>query len=123
MKKQMNARIRSGVHGTLEFTDAKGILKPISLSLDGQLPVPKIFYKIIIPDGQQPLIVFVGVNNPHASLEEIENDYTFCRQKISKKQLKEVYDIKMNWSNDLRNGYMYACSFEDFNQFVPQSHI
>lgn len=122
-RKNINARIRSGVYGTLEFKDVKGVAKPISLSLDGQLPVPKIFYKIVVPEGQEPLIVFVGVNNPHATLKDIEENYTYCKTKISKKQLKEVYDLRMRWSDDIRMGYMYACSFDDFNQFVPQSHL
>lgn len=119
----MNARIRSGVYGTLEFNDVTGTPKPISLCSDGKLPVPKIFYKIVIPEGQKPLIVFVGVNNPHATLEDIEKDYTFCTNKISRKQLKDDYGMKMRWSDDIRMGHMYACRFDDFNQYVPQSHL
>lgn len=87
------------------------------------LPVPKIFYKIVIPEGEEPLIVFVGVNNPHATLDEIEKNYTFCKTKIFQKQLKDEFGIKMRWSNDIRMGFMYACRFDDFNQYVPQSHL
>lgn len=119
----MNARIRSGVYGILEFNDITGTPKPITLSLDGMLPVPKIFYKIVIPEGEEPLIVFVGVNNPHATLDEIEKNYTFCKTKIFQKQLKDEFGIRMRWSNDIRMGFMYACRFDDFNQYVPQSHL
>lgn len=75
-----------------------------------KIPVPKIYYKIVVADNNAG-IVFIGVNNPHADEEEIKRNYIFCENVISKVNY-------IPWKESLRMGHMYACAIDEFTKFV-----
>lgn len=104
----------TGTHGVLKLNDTDGVAQEIYLDVEnGMIPVPKIFYKILINVERNAGVVLIGVNNPHASLPEILRDYVVCKDASD--------DIKyIKWrSKDIRRGYSYACEVNDFLREVP----
>lgn len=78
-----------------------------------KVPVPKIFYKILIDARGKAGVVLIGVNNPHISLDEILKDYVLCNDISSK-----INFVKWR-PKDIRRGYSYACEVNDFLRNVP----
>lgn len=116
-RRNLNADIYTGTHGTLQYIDGHGNSQDMFLytsnskKLLGKIPVPKIYYKIVVTD-ENAGIVFVGVNNPHVKEEELKENYIFCENVI-----KNVTYIP--WKQNLRLGFMYACPIDEFVKFVP----
>lgn len=75
--------------------------------------MPKVFYKILIDRANDAGVVLVGVNNPHISMREINRNYVLCTD-IS----DQISYVKWR-RKDIRRGYSYACSVNDFLQRVP----
>lgn len=110
-RKNIDTEIYTGTHGIVTYKDVDGVQQKIYLSstADSQkIPVPKIYYKVVIDTRNKAGIVFIGVNDPYATDEEIQKDYTYCRNVIDK-----VNYIPWNKSNRMM-GYMYACSVKEF---------
>jgi hypothetical protein len=96
------------------MNDTEGVAREIFLDVDNKkVPVPKIFYKMLIDRTNDAGIVLVGVNNPHVSMREINRDYTFCEDVSD-----EITYIKWR-RKDIRRGFSYACSVNDFLESVP----
>ncbi|KAH8364120.1 hypothetical protein KR084_002701 [Drosophila pseudotakahashii] len=106
----------TGTWGVSTLPDVQGIEKELYLDFDennnGLIPVPKLYYRVVIDRLSRKGIVLLGVNNPHAQLEQIERDYIIC-QDIGD-QLSWVSCTK----EDLKRGYSYACTVEDFTAVV-----
>lgn len=108
----------TGTFETTTLKDEAGIDHEIYIYVDPTnpntklIPVPKIYYKILVDRKSQDGIVLIGVNNPYLTLSEIQNDYLFC---------KDVGD-KVNWINwnrkNISLGYSYACDVNDFFKVV-----
>lgn len=100
----------------MSLDDSFGNGKPIHLYINGadrRLPVPKLYYKVLINKADSSGIVLIGVNNPHVTIEEIEKDFKICT---------DVSDQigYINWQKeDIRRGYSYACEVNEFLQAVP----
>ena len=79
-----------------------------------QIPVPMIYYKILVNRANNSGIVLIGVNNYHLTLEEIQsNGYIVCNDVAD--QISYV-----SWSRtNLVRGYSYACEVQDFLRAVP----
>lgn len=108
-----NVEIFTGTHGVLHLNDVNGVPQPIYLESNGRrIPVPKIFYKVAVEKSLNAGIVFVGVNNPYATLEEIKQHFTYCED-ISAK----VNYIPWNREN-IRFGYCYACEVREFTKKI-----
>lgn len=112
----LNAEIYTGTYGILQFDDGNGTSRDMYLSPEAKeqlsrIPVPKIYYKIVVTDDNAG-IVFVGVNNPFVDHKEIERNYIYCENVIT--SVKYI-----PWKTGLRMGYMYACSIDEFKKFVP----
>lgn len=106
--------VYTGTHGVLKLNDTDGVEREVYLDVENRkVPVPMIFYKMLINKAEASGIVLIGVNNPHASIKEINRDYIFCDD-IS----DEIIFIKWR-PRDIRRGYSYACSIEDFLENVP----
>ncbi|XP_017466898.1 PREDICTED: uncharacterized protein LOC108359511 [Rhagoletis zephyria] len=106
----------TGVYGVTTLPNADGVQTPLYLAYDsnnnGLIPVPKLYFRIVIERTSQKGIVFIGVNNPHLSLEEIQKDYILCAD------VADQVDY-INWKRtDLTAGYSYACTVDDFKQNV-----
>lgn len=108
--KGTNATIYCGVRGVLEWNDKFGKKRPVFLSLQLQVPVPKVFYMIVVPEKLPPFVI-VGINNPY--LKDITEDYMF-----TDKPMKLPFDP--HWKKDNSNGIMYASSLTDFYNHQPK---
>ncbi|XP_055614484.1 uncharacterized protein LOC129760834 [Uranotaenia lowii] len=112
-RRNLTVTVYTGTYGTLELLDANGDPQSIYLDFDpnngGRVPVSKVFYKIIHDELNDAGIVLIGVNNPHASMEEIESNYIFCDD-IS----DQISWLK--WKKDyIPGGFSYACDVNQFN--------
>lgn len=112
--RNMNVEIYTGTFGIQELADVNGVRRQLFLDFDargnGLIPVPTYFYKVVIGERFRRGVVFVGVNNPHATWAEINaGRYNICRDVSN-----EITYINWNRSN-LAMGYSYAC---DVNEFV-----
>lgn len=115
-QRNLNADIYTGTYGILQFNDRNGKSQNMYLSSNtksklSQIPVPKIYYKIVVTDDMAG-IVFIGVNNPHANMQEIKQNYIYCENVISKVNY-------IPWKENIAKGFMYACSVDEFQKFVP----
>lgn len=111
--RQISIECFTGTYGVTTLPNKDG--NPTELYLSDstkQIPVPKIFFRIIYEHATKKAIVFIGVNNPHLSLEEIKKDYIFCPDISSK-----VTYVKWN-NTDLIKGYSYACEYAEFKKKV-----
>ncbi|XP_034481983.1 uncharacterized protein LOC117787545 isoform X2 [Drosophila innubila] len=106
----------TGIWGVSTLPDAQGVHQELYLDFDennnGLIPVPRLYFRVVIDRESRLGIVLLGVNNPHASLEEIQNDYLIC---------PDIGD-QINWiswtKEDLKRGYSYACTVEEFTKVV-----
>ena len=78
-----------------------------------QIPVPKLFYKILINLKENSGIAIVCANNVHITIDEIEDDYIICEDVSDK-----IKYIKWR-RNEVRRGYCYACTVNDFLTKIP----
>lgn len=107
--RNITLEVYTGTHGVIKLNGSE-----IYLDADNaKVPVPKIFYKMLIDHAKDSGVVIVGVNNPHASLEEILDDYIVCVDVSD-----EIKYIKWR-PKDIRRGYSYACEVNDFLENVP----
>lgn len=106
----------TGTHGVMGLKDASGTPREIWLYVNGatkQIPVPKIYYRVMVHKSDRRGIVLIGVNNPYLTLDEIKKDYTFCTDVSS--QVNYI-----TWQkDDVSKGYSYACEVQDFLKSVP----
>ncbi|XP_068142389.1 uncharacterized protein [Drosophila tropicalis] len=106
----------TGTWGVSTLPDVNGTERELYLDFDenhnGLIPVPKLYFRVVIDRETREGIVLIGVNNPYASLEQIQRDYILC----------EDIGHKLSWlswyKEDLHEGYSYACTVEDFTAVV-----
>lgn len=96
------------------MSNSKGLQQNIYLDMDNkQIPVPKLFYKILINSKEKSGIAIVCANNVHITIDEIEEDYVICDDVAD-----SIRYIK--WKRkEVRRGYCYACNVNDFLDKVP----
>lgn len=112
--RNINTEIYTGTYGVVTFRDVNGQAQEIHLSATNngrRVPVPKVYYKVVIDVRNRAGIVFIGVNNPHVSLQDILRDYTYCRNVMD----RVTY---IPWSRHLRMGHLYACSVNEFARAI-----
>lgn len=106
--------VYSGTHGVIELRNVKGKSQEIYLDMvNKQIPVPKLFYKILINAKANSGIALVCANNVHIKINEIQRNYIICKD-IS----EEIKYIKWK-KKEIRRGYCYACGVNDFLAKVP----
>lgn len=111
--RNISLEVYTGTHGVLKFNDTDGTPQEIYLDADNKkVPVPKIFYKILIEKSTDSGIALIGVNNPYITIDEILRDYVVCDD-IS----DSIKYIKWR-TKDVRRGYSYACEVNDFLESV-----
>ncbi|KAL9911686.1 salivary protein Tsal1-like isoform 1-T1 [Glossina fuscipes fuscipes] len=116
-KNRIKVNCYTGVYGVTSLPDQNGDETSLYLAYDsnnnGLIPVPKIYFRVVIEPSTKRGIVFIGVNNPHLTIEQITKDYIFCDD-ISD---KVTY---LNWKkDDITLGYSYACTVSEFLKNVP----
>lgn len=106
--------VYTGTFGRAAFNDVFGVSQEIFMDFPSrQIPVPILYYKIIVNRADQSGIVLLGINNPHLTMSEIRKDFIICN---------DVSDMinYVTWQRtDLRRGYGYACEVNDFLRRVP----
>lgn len=118
-RKNLDVDIYTGTHGTLSYADIEGVSREIFLSSKGdspkvqKIPVPKIYYKIVIAPQQRAGIAFIGVNDPYATKEDILSNFIYCDNIIN-------HVSYIPWKSSLRMGYMYACAVDEFTKYVKE---
>lgn len=115
-KRNIDTDVYTGTYGICTLPDINNKTRPIFLAMDwrsgaNRIPVPRLYYKVIIAESIDAGIVLVGVNNPYVSIESIEQ-YVLCPD-ISDKVNYIEWDRK-----NITAGYSYACRVEDFTKIV-----
>lgn len=112
--------IYTGTYGIVTYDDIDGQSKPIYLSrVNGSsVPVPKLFYKVVLDVNATRGVAIVGVNNPFASLDEIESEYVVCDDVADELPWFKVKDRK-----NVVKGYTYACAVSEFSEVVQHLPI
>ncbi|XP_075161182.1 salivary endonuclease-like [Haematobia irritans] len=115
-KNSKNVNCYTGVWGVTTLPNKSGVQTPLYLAHDsnnnGLIPVPKIYFRVVIEPSTHKGIVFIGVNNPHLTLDQIKKDYIICTDVSD----KVTY---INWKKtDITAGYSYACEVADFLKTV-----
>lgn len=116
----INLDVYSGTWGVIQLNDVGGVPREYHLYINNsprQIPVPKLYYRIVINRADDSGIVLIGVNNPHLTLDEIKKDYIVCTDVSS--QVSYI-----NWQKDnIERGYSYACAVNDFVKAIPHVQV
>lgn len=106
--------VYTGTFGVSSFDDKNLVSRDLFLDISSfQIPVVKLYYKILIDESDSSGIVLIGVNNPHLTIEEIKKSYIICTD-VSEK----ITYVRWN-RNDIRRGFSYACEVDEFLKVVP----
>lgn len=108
--------VYTGTHGEVSYKDVRGQRKEFYLNYDekgnGLIPVPKIFYKVIVDKRSGKGVVLIGVNDPYVTLTENKRDYILCNDVSN----------RIKWVNNIQeripDGYYYACNVNEFTKLV-----
>lgn len=114
--RNINTEIYTGTYGTVTYKDIRGNDQEIHLAPTNngrRVPVPKIYYKVVIDRRNRAGIAFIGVNNPYVTLPDILRDYTYCRNVMD----RVTY---IPWSRHIRMGHLYACSVNEFARAIGE---
>ncbi|KAJ6645415.1 hypothetical protein Bhyg_00621 [Pseudolycoriella hygida] len=119
--RDLMVNIFTGTYGVLAFNDSDGKSNPIFLFHDQNnnsvVPVPKLFYKIVLDMNFTSGVALIGANNPFATIDEIEEEYVVC---------DDVAD-QLDWLKwDRKNivkGYTYACEVDQFLEVIRHLSI
>lgn len=133
-QQKLHAEVYTGTFGVLALRDCTGNFVDVYLDINNgtsnnctgngphpkpdsstsRLPVPLYYYKIVLTkDGRG--VVFIGLNNPHATRDEIRSGkYDICPN-VSQK----IGWMNNRWnSTDIFLGYSYACDVNSFAKVV-----
>jgi DNA/RNA non-specific endonuclease len=106
--------VYTGTFGRATFKDVFGIHRDIFLDYPShQIPVPALYYKILVNQADRSGIVLLGVNNPHLTLSEIQKDFVICND------ISDRINYVSWRREDLERGYGYACDVNEFLRKVP----
>lgn len=117
-KRNIDAEVYTGTHGVFAYPDVNGEYRDIYLAYNSKnvkanrIPVPRFYYKVLIAESINAGIVFIGINNPYATIESIENEHIICPDVGDK-----VDYVDWNRKN-ITAGYSYACHVNDFVKVV-----
>lgn len=126
----------TGTYGILQIPDCNNHMVDIYLNVGGNhtqtnscytpempivqdrgyrtAPVPLIFYKAVIDLARMLAVVFLSVNNPYLTDDDIESkDITICNDVSSK-----IDWMKWQLGENYKRGYIYACTMEDFTKKI-----
>ncbi|XP_030245583.1 uncharacterized protein LOC115564895, partial [Drosophila navojoa] len=115
-KNRMNVNCYTGVWGVTTLPNKQGVETPLYLARDGNnnglIPVPKLYFRVVIEPSTHRGIVFVGVNNPHLTEAQIRKDYIICNDVSDRVNY-------ISWKKtDIKAGWSYACEVADFLRTV-----
>ncbi|XP_018788164.1 PREDICTED: uncharacterized protein LOC108968529 [Bactrocera latifrons] len=111
----------TGTVGVMQLRTVSGnIPRPYYLSYDknnnGLLPVPALYFRIIVSADGRAGIVLLGTNDPFATMREIHEEYVICTD--VREQVPWLKWMR-NREETLKSGYLYACRVDEFIKVVP----
>lgn len=115
----LSVTVYTGTYGVMpvpQQSEAAGFHLATDAEGEGVLPVPRLYYRVLIDNQNRSRgLALVGVNNPHATLSEIEDSYIICPP-------VDVHHVSLllRWlqAEDLKKGYLYACRVADLAKAV-----
>uniref|UniRef100_A0A336MTT0 CSON006568 protein n=1 Tax=Culicoides sonorensis TaxID=179676 RepID=A0A336MTT0_CULSO len=109
----------TGTYGTTTLLDENNKEHQIYLRFDennnGLIPVPKLYYKILVDRKSQKGIVLIGVNNPYLYWLDLLKGYVLCPDVSHKVKWLSNFEWQ---KNNLTLGYSYACDVNEFRKVV-----
>ncbi|EDV51620.1 uncharacterized protein LOC6545359 [Drosophila erecta] len=114
----ITANVYTGIYGEMKVAGSKVLHLTTNADNTGVMPVPQLFYRVIIDVGHPTRgIALVGVNNPHATLAQIHESYIIC-DPVEEQVQWLSWLHKSNAKGNLKKGYLYACSVADLARAV-----
>lgn len=115
-QRKLFVEIITGTYGVMTMEDFNGNQQEIYLyeddKMEKHLPIPRYFYKILYDRQKSSGIVFISINNPFLTIEEINSDYILCNDVSNKVKW-------LRWKPyDLTLGYSYACDIMEFTKII-----
>lgn len=112
----LRTEIYTGTWGVLRLPDAQGRAQPLYLDYEanglGVIPVPALYYKVVIDVVTRRGVVLIGVNNPHATPAQTSGEYRLCPDVAA----------RINWlrwdRTNVQRGFSYACEVNEFVRIV-----
>ncbi|XP_068619386.1 uncharacterized protein [Battus philenor] len=114
-----NTIVYSGTYGVLQLLDEDNNLIDIYLNPHRndtrQVPVPLYYYKVVHDRARRLGTAFIGINNPHITLNEAHR-LQFCKDQCRNNSAFNW----LRWQPDVvTRGYSFCCSIQDFRRTVP----
>lgn len=113
----LNLELYTGGYRNLQLKNAEGVLTDIYLNFDGPFhQVPLYVYKVVINELANTGIVFVVINNPKVTNDEVSKLKQICTDKLQisnwfkGKQYRNLLKINL--------GYIFACEVAEFMNVV-----
>lgn len=102
------------MHEQLALPSASGDLIDLYLSDTNQIEVPKYIWKIVHNPQKQSAIVFITLNNPYATRNEVRD---FCTN------ICEEAGITTKKFREIKKGYTNCCAFDEFSRTISPINI
>lgn len=108
-----NTVVYSGTHGILTRESSELFLAEnvTGGEIQRRIPIPKLFFKIVIMPKLRQGIVFIGVNDLQATSAQLNSEYRLCENVIGR--LNPQY-VKAEKLKEVQKGFIYACDVESF---------
>lgn len=111
----------TGTVGVMHLRTASGNTRqPYYLSYDknnnGLLPVPALYFRIIVTAAGCAGIVLLGTNDPFVTMREIYEEYVIC---TDVREHVPWLRWMQNRKASSKSGYLYACRVDEFIKVVP----
>ncbi|KAG5669585.1 hypothetical protein PVAND_017472 [Polypedilum vanderplanki] len=118
-KMSKNLTTYTGTFGVINFK-AYGVNKDFYLGNE-ILPVPKLYYRIIMNDDIG--VVLIGVNDPFPKNIKNISDYIICQDISDDYKWDASFDLWYTNRKSIGKGYSYACELNEFLKIVKISDI
>ncbi|KAJ6648590.1 hypothetical protein Bhyg_03820 [Pseudolycoriella hygida] len=105
----VDMEIWTGMYEILKLENSRGELEMMYLSANGKYPVPKWLWKIVKNTSTNSAIVFITLNDPYRSVDEVEE---FCPNVCAKASVDTKHFKTMT------QGYTFCCDLTDFRQVI-----
>ncbi|XP_047104985.1 LOW QUALITY PROTEIN: uncharacterized protein LOC124754737 [Schistocerca piceifrons] len=110
-KKGADLTVYTGTYGVATLPNVDGVETELYLVADTkQIPVPKLYWKLVHDAANDAGVALIGINNPYVS--DPGDDYYLCPDVCS----------KLSWvtweSNDQKKGFSYCCEVSEFQKVV-----
>ena len=112
--KNKDLMIYTGTSGVLELDNTSG--SPVEIYLDdsgNRIPVPMYYWKVVVDEGANTGMAFIGVNNVHITSGDISR-FTICTTQ-SHTIINGISNV-----NDIAKGVVYACLVDDAMDAIPE---